>query len=68
MTVRAGETVEILRRLACASFIVLIPYEYIFLRIMMALLVSMPILVVSTFLSLNCFSSLACGNFCVPSF
>jgi len=41
------ETIELLRRLTCTGFVVLIPYEYIFLRVVMAIMVSLPILVIT---------------------
>jgi len=41
------ETVELFRRLMCTGFIILIPYEYIFLRIAIAVFVSVPVLVIT---------------------
>jgi len=39
------ETIELFRRLTCSGFVILIPAEFIFMRIILALLVSLPILV-----------------------
>ena len=44
------EVVELFRRLACSGFIMLIPHEYIFMRIAIAIAVSTPILVMTAFL------------------
>ena len=44
------ETVELFRRLTCSGFIMLIPHQYIFLRIALAIAVSIPILVMTAFL------------------
>ena len=46
----AGETVELARRLTCSGFVVLIPHSYIFMRIIMAFSVSIPILVATAVL------------------
>lgn len=44
------ETIELFRRVTCTGFVVLIPYESIFFRIMMAFVVSVPILVLTAYL------------------
>jgi len=44
------ETIELFRRLACSGFVVLIPHDYIFLRTVLALMVSVPILVATALL------------------
>ena len=44
------EVVELFRRLACSGFIMLIPHEYVFMRIAIAIAVSIPILVMTAFL------------------
>jgi len=43
------ETVELFRRLTCSGFVVLIPQEYISMRILMAIVVSLPILVMTAY-------------------
>jgi len=44
------ETIELSRRLACSGFIILIPQQYISMRIAMAIVVSLPILVMTAIL------------------
>jgi hypothetical protein len=42
------ETVELLRRLACSGWIMLIPHEFVFARILMALGFAFPIIIITT--------------------
>jgi len=44
------ETIELFRRLTCSGFVVLVPHDYIFYRIALAIWVSVPILVATAFL------------------
>jgi len=44
------ETVELFRRLTCSGFVILIPHDYIFGRIALALFVSVPILMITALL------------------
>jgi len=41
------ETIELFRRLTCSGFVILVPQQFIFMRIIMALMVSLPILVLT---------------------
>jgi len=44
------ETVELFRRLTCSGFVILIPHDYIFARVILAISVSLPILVATAVL------------------
>jgi len=44
------ETIELFRRLVCSGFVILIPQEFIFMRIALCLVVSLPILVFTSVL------------------
>lgn len=44
------EVIELSRRLTCSGFVVLIPEKYIFFRIIMAMMVSVPVLVMTAYL------------------
>mmetsp|Transcript_63054 Transcript_63054/g.167882 ORF Transcript_63054/g.167882 Transcript_63054/m.167882 type:complete len:825 (-) Transcript_63054:585-3059(-) len=44
------EIVELFRRVTCSGFVILIPYEYIFMRVLVAFAISLPILVMTAVL------------------